>query len=335
MEGNNAGMWSDYVREHLLPRLFGFELLMAPYAVAHFKLGLQLAGRDLPEEQRANWAYDFATNERLGIYLTNTLEEAHEHTGLPLFTHFLSDESQAANSIKRDLPIMVVMGNPPYSGHSANKGKWISDLLRGKDVESGNPTGNYFEMDGKPLGERNPKWLNDDYVKFIRFAQWRIERSGAGILAFISNNGYLDNPTFRGMRQSLMHTFTDIDILNLHGSSKKKETAPDGSPDENVFDIQQGVCIGIFVKEPGKPTPGKVHYADLWGIRESKDKHEGKYPWLFTHDVTDTEWSKLSPQSPHYLFVPQNVDLLGEYNDGWKVTEAVPVSSVGVVTGQD
>lgn len=250
MEGNNAGMWSDYVREHLLPRLFGFELLMAPYAVAHFKLGLQLAGRDLPEDQRANWAYDFASNERLGIYLTNTLEEAHEHTGLPLFTHFLSDESQAANSIKRDMPIMVVMGNPPYSGHSANTGKWINDLLRGKDVESGNPTGNYFEMDGKPLGERNPKWLNDDYVKFIRFAQWRIERSGTGILAFISNNGYLDNPTFRGMHQSLMQTFDEIYILNLHGNSKKKETAPDGSPDHNVFDIQQGVAIALMVKYP-------------------------------------------------------------------------------------
>ena len=145
MAQGNAGMWDGYVREHLLPRLFGFELLMAPYAVAHFKLGLQLAGRDLPEAQRAAWAYDFASDERLGVYLTNTLEGPHEHTGLPLFTQFIADEADAANRVKRDLPIMVVIGNPPYSGHSANKGEWISQLVR-----------DYYEVDGHPLGERNP-----------------------------------------------------------------------------------------------------------------------------------------------------------------------------------
>ncbi len=335
MKQGNAGMWSDYVREHLLPRLFGFELLMAPYAVAHFKLGLQLAGRDLPEDERAAWAYDFASGERLGVYLTNTLEGPHEYTGLPLFTQFLANETDAANRIKRDLPIMVVLGNPPYSGHSANKGQWIHDLLRGKDIEAGKATGNYFQVDGKPLGEKNPKWLNDDYVKFIRFSQWRIERSGAGILAFISNNGYLDNPTFRGMRQSLMQTFSDIYILDLHGNSKKQERSPDGTPDQNVFDIQQGVAIGIFVKEPGKAGPAQVHHTDLWGLRESKDKQDGKYPWLFQHDVADTNWGELSPQPPFYLFTPQNTDLLAEYGTGWKIGEAMPVNSVGVVTGQD
>ena len=143
---------------------------------------------------------------------------------------------------------MVVLGNPPYSGHSANAGEWISGLLRGKDSLSGKPTSDYFKVDDNPLGERNPKWLNDDYVKFIRFAQWRIEQTGYGILAFITNHGYLDNPTFRGMRQSLMLTFDDIYVLDLHGNSKKKERAPDGSNDENVFDIQQGVAIGIFIK---------------------------------------------------------------------------------------
>ncbi|MBF6596544.1 MAG: DNA methyltransferase, partial [Thermaceae bacterium] len=162
MARNDAGMWSGYVKEHLLPRLFGFELLMAPYAVAHFKLGLQLAGRDLPEEERGEWAYDFGSEERLGVYLTNTLEGAHEYTGLPLLTQFVADETNAANRVKRDLPIMVVMGNPPYSGHSANKGEWISALVR-----------DYYKVDGQPLGERNPKWLQDDYVKFIRFGQWR------------------------------------------------------------------------------------------------------------------------------------------------------------------
>ncbi|HET6913181.1 MAG TPA: hypothetical protein VFH71_07555 [Rhodanobacteraceae bacterium] len=234
----NAGAWPGYVAEHLLPRLFGFELLMAPYAVAHMKLGLEL-------EQTG---YDFASDERLGVFLTNSLEEAHEKTGLPLFTQWLADESQAASRVKRDVPVMVVLGNPPYSGHSANTGEWIASLLRGEDTLNHHRTENYFECDGAPLGERNPKWLNDDYVKFIRFAQWRIEQTGHGVLAFVTNHGYLDNPTFRGMRESLLHGFDAIYLYDLHGNSKKKEKAPDGGKDENVFDIQQGVAIGIFVK---------------------------------------------------------------------------------------
>ena len=148
---------------------------MAPYAVAHFKLALQLAGQDLPEPLRKDWAYDFASDERIRVYLTNTLEAPHEHTGLPLFTQFLATETDAANQVKQDLPIMVVLGNPPYSGHSANKGEWIGDLLHGK-MPDGQPTANYYEVDGQPLGEKNPKWLQDDYVKFIRWAQWRIEQ---------------------------------------------------------------------------------------------------------------------------------------------------------------
>ena len=233
---NQAGMWSAYVREHLLPRLFSFELLMAPYAVAHLKLGMQLAGLDLPEAERANWAYDFQSDERLGIYLTNTLDEAAKRSQL-LFGGYISDEANEAAKVKKDYPVMVVLGNPPYSYESANNGEWISKLIR-----------DYYQVDGKPLGERNPKGLQDDYVKFIRFAQWRIEQTGYGILAFITNHGYLDNPTFRGMRQSLMQTFDDIYVLDLHGNSKKKERTPDGGKDENVFDIQQGVAIGIFVK---------------------------------------------------------------------------------------
>lgn len=318
MQQGNAGMWSMYVKDRLLPRLFGFELLMAPYAVAHFKLGLQLAGRDLPEAERAAWAYDFPPDERLGIYLTNTLEEAHEHAGLPLFTQWVADETNAANLVKRELPIMVVMGNPPYSGHSANKGEWIGQKVR-----------DYYQVDGKPLGEKNPKWLQDDYVKFIRFGQWRIEQSGQGILAFISNNGYLDNPTFRGMRQSLMQGFTDIYILDLHGNSNKRERSPDGSPDENVFDIQQGVATALFVKAPGKKGPAQVHHADLYGIREEK------YRILLEGDSSSTNWTELSPQSPFYLFVPQNLDVQTEYVGGWKLSDVMEVTSVGVVTGQD
>jgi predicted helicase len=328
MKQGNAGMWPGYVKNHLLPRLFGFELLVAPYAVAHFKLSLQLAGRDLPDTLTGQWAYHPAEGERLGIYLTNALEEPHEMTGLPLFTQWVADETNAANEVKQLLPVLVVMGNPPYSGHSANKSNWIDDLLKGK-LPAGGKTGNYYEVDGQPLGEKNPKWLQDDYVKFIRFGQWRIEQSGGGILAFISNHGYLDNPTFRGMRHSLMQTFTDIYILNLHGNAKKRETAPDGGKDENVFDIQQGVGIGIFVRQPGKNGPAKIFHADLWGTRAHK------YEQLFEQDVTITNWEQLTPQIPFYLFVPQDVDLLGEYNKGWKVNDVFPTNSVGIVTARD
>lgn len=354
MARNDAGMWSDYVKQHLLPRLFGFELLMAPYAVAHFKLGLQLAGRDLPEDQREAWAYDFSSDERLGVYLTNTLEGGHESAETNPLIHFLAGESNAADSVKRDLPVMVIIGNPPYSGHSSNPsetvaiqvttdgtitGNIVKGSLRISKVRSktfiGNLLRDYFQVDGKPLNEKNPKWLNDDYVKFIRFSQWRIERTGAGILAFISNNGYLDNPTFRGMRQALTQTFNDIYILNLHGSSKKKERSPDGSADENVFDIQQGVAIGIFVKDPKNLEPTRVHYADLWGVRETKDKQHGKYPWLFANSIQETDWSDLSPVTPFYLFTPQDVNLRDEYMQGWSIDTILPISTVGVVTGQD
>jgi predicted helicase len=329
----NEGLWSGYVRDHLLPRLYGFELLMAPYAIAHMKLGLQLQ----------QYGYDFKSEERLRVYLTNTLEEAHELTGLPLFTQWLAEEANRANEVKQDAPIMVVLGNPPYSGHSANTGAWIAGLLRGEDSATKKKTGSYFEVDGKPLGERNPKWLNDDYVKFIRFAQWRIEQTGYGVLAFVTNHGYLDNPTFRGMRQCLMHSFDDIYLLDLHGNTKKKEKAPEGGKEENVFDIQQGVAIGIFVKRPVKravksaylatdhevsPT-STVRHAELWSSRE------GKYRWLWENDVASTAWKVLKPQTPFYLFTPQDDTLRAEYEAGWKITDIMPVNSVGIVTARD
>ena len=340
----NAGMWSGYVRQYLLPRLFGFELLMAPYAMAHLKLGMQLAAVDLPEAERATWAYDFQTDERLGLYLTNTLEEAIKRSEV-MFGRYISEEANEAAKVKQGYPVMVVIGNPPYSGHSANKGEWITNLLHGREEKSEKKTGNYFEVDGKPLGERNPKWLNDDYVKFIRFAQWRIARTGYGILAFITNHGYLDNPTFRGMRQSLMQTFDDIYVLNLHGNSKKKERSPDGSKDENVFDIQQGVAIGIFVKREAKTSAAHgatVRHADLWGPREvyqkvGQDQHliGGKYHWLAEHDITTTEWKKVESEKPFYLFVPQDADSRAEYEQGWKVTEMMPVNVLGFQTHRD
>lgn len=319
----NAGAWPGYVAEHLLPRLFGFELLMAPYAVAHMKLGLEL-------EQSG---YDFSSDERLGVFLTNSLEEAHELTGLPLFTQWLAEESRAAANVKRDAPVMVVLGNPPYSGHSANTGAWIAGLLRGHDSPNKRRTENYFEVDSAPLGERNPKWLNDDYVKFIRFAQWRIAQTGHGILAFVTNHGYLDNPTFRGMRESLMRGFDEIYVLDLHGNTKKKEKAPDGSKDENVFDIQQGVAIGIFVLRENQQRDGaplaRVFHADLFGTRAVK------YDALDGNAIDSTAWCELAPRSQSYYFVPEDNALRDEYDLGWKISEVMPVNSVGIVTARD
>ncbi|GAB3306773.1 type ISP restriction/modification enzyme [Luteimonas notoginsengisoli] len=319
----NAGAWPGYVAEHLLPRLFGFELLMAPYAVAHMKLGLEL-------EQSG---YDFASDQRLGVFLTNSLEEAHELTGLPLFTQWLAEESRAAANVKRDAPVMVVLGNPPYSAASANTGAWIANLLRGRDIISSEKTESYFHVDGKPLGERNPRWINDDYVKFIRFAQWRIEKTGYGIIAFVTNHGYLNNPTFRGMRESLMRCFDEIYLLDLHGNSKKKEKTPQGGKDDNVFDIQQGVAIGIFVRrESANPIEGrlaKVFHGDMYGTRAEK------YALLDESDIGSTQWRELAPVSPSYFFVPEDADLRLEYAPGWSVLDVMPVSNVGIITKRD
>ncbi|MCJ7654424.1 MAG: N-6 DNA methylase, partial [Dehalococcoidia bacterium] len=315
------GLWNNYVADKLLPRIFGFELLMAPYAVAHLKLGLLLQ----------ETGYQFHSDERLGIFLTNTLDEAFKHAET-LFAQWISEEANAAAEIKKD-SIMVVLGNPPYSGISANASvRSVTDLKTSKTKQEltwiGKLIEDYKVIDGQPLNERK-HWLQDDYVKFIRFGQWRIKETGKGILAFITNHGYLDNPTFRGMRQSLMNTFTDIYIVNLHGNSKKKEVAPDGGKDENVFDIQQGVAIGIFVKEENKDVPAKVHYADMWGIRDTK------YQALFETDVNDTPWKELTPNSPFYFFIPRDEVLKPEYEKGWKITEVFPINSTGIVTARD
>ena len=244
-----AGAWESYVKDHLLPRLFGFELLMAPYAVCHLKLALEI-GSD-------SGRFILPGQERLGVYLTNSLEEAHEAAKGPMFAAEIARESTQADAVKREHPVMVVIGNPPYSGHSANKGKWIRSLI--EDYKQGIP-----EL--KKPGQA--KWISDDYVKFIRFAQWRIEKTGEGVLGFVTNHSYLDNPTFRGMRKSLLNTFDEIWLLDLHGNARKKERAPDGGPDGNVFDIQQGVAIGLFVKhKKSKAGPARVFHADLWGER--------------------------------------------------------------------
>ena len=328
---NNRGMWPGYVKQHLLPRLHAFELLLAPYVIAHLKIDFQLA--DL--------GYQLTNDERLNIFLTNTLEEPQTYEGSFGFMGPLLSEAREASRVKQAAPVMVVLGNPPYSGHSANSGDrvmWINQLMRGKDIKTGKKVGSYFEVDGEPLKERNPKWLNDDYVKFIRFAQWRIEQTGHGVLAFVTNHGYLDNPTFRGMRQSLMQTFDDIYILDMHGNTRKKEVSPDGSKDENVFDIMQGVAIGIFVRRKQGTVAPTVKHAHLWGERETaKDERavSDKYGWLAESDISTHPWTELKPQSPFYLFTPQNNDLAKEYEQYPKITEIMPINSVGIVTARD
>jgi predicted helicase len=228
-EGGKA----TFLRKHILPHFYAFELLMAPYAIGHMKINFLFEALGVP----------LRNDERFQLYLTNTLEmEKPEQIQIPGLIS-LSEENQHATKVKKDEPILVILGNPPYSGISANQNDWTEILLK-TDIDG---TQSYYTVDGAPLRERNPKWLQDDYVKFIRFAQWKIHRAGRGIVAMITNHSYLDNPTFRGMRQSLLKSFNEIFIINLHGNSLKRETAPDGSPDENVFDIRQGVAIGIFI----------------------------------------------------------------------------------------
>lgn len=312
--------WNRYVSENLLQRLYGFEIMMAPYAVAHMKLGLLLK----------ETGYEFKDNERLQILLTNALEEPDSEKRTIFNFDALSEESDLANRIKNNKSINVVIGNPPYLAQSTNENQFIRNLLRGIDLE-GNKTGDYFTLNGQSLGERNPRWINDDYVKFIRLGQFMIDRAEAGILAFITNHGYLYNPTFRGMREELLKSFNDIYIIDLHGNSKYREVSPDGSKDENVFNIQQGVAIAIFVKSNEIDTgKANIYHSEVWGNRESKFK------WLKDNTLESIKWNKLNPMFPNYLFVPQNDELYNEYiSSSWKITDIFPVNSVGIVTARD
>jgi len=305
------GIWSNYVENHLLPRLNGFELLMASYAMAHLKLDLLLT----------ETGYKPAKNQRLRVFLTNSLEEHHPDTGT-LWANWLSTEANEANHIKRDTSVMCVIGNPPYSGESSNKGKWIMDLMDDYKKEPGGK---------EKLKERNPKWINDDYVKFLRYGQHFIEKNGSGILAFINPHGFLDNPTFRGMRWNLLKTYDKIYILNLHGNSRKSETANDGSIDENVFDIMQGVSINIFVKT-GKKKPnelGKVFYYDLLGKREFKND------FLDINKLASVPYKEIIPKKPMYYMIQKDFDIEKAYNKGFSVSDIFPVNSVGIVTARD
>ena len=325
-----TGAWEEYVANELLPRLFGFELLMAPYTVAHLKLWHQLTS--YAGSVTANGSPKPFDSQRLGVFLVNTLDEpSAQARQLSGAFRVISDEAQAATEIKRDLPIMVIVGNPPYSGHSANRGTWIKNLLRGHD--GNRKVANYFESDGASIDEPNSKWINDDYVKFIRFAQWKIQESRTGIIAFITNHSWIDSPTFRGVRESLLKDFDEIYVYDLHGNKRLRQNAPNNVTDENVFDIQQGTAISIFVKtgSGGSDQNGhaKVKHAGIWGLREDK------YRTLDHEDVSTTSWSDILPQSPHYLFRPHDTRLVSEYERGWRVDNIFKEGSSGVVTARD
>lgn len=316
IKGVAPGQLSAYIERDLIPRLHGFELLMASYAMCHMKLDMILTRLGYKPT---------ATPPRLGVYLTNSLEEG-ERVEQTLFglSRAIANEAKAASDIKRQTPIMCVIGNPPYSGESANKGHWIMGLMDAYKKEPGGV---------QKLQERNPKWINDDYVKFIRLAEHMIAKNGEGVLGFITSHGYLDNPTFRGMRWQLMESFDKIYVLDLHGNSKKKEACPDGSPDKNVFDIMQGVAIIIGVKhrqigKQAKPL-AEVRHGELWGSREAKGAA------LWDGAMPELARTVLPHKAPAHPFVARDYDVETEYAKGFSVAELMPLNSNGIVTARD
>jgi len=311
-------IWNRYVPKYLLPRLYGFELMMAPYAITHMKIGIKLY-----ETGYTNFADD---QQRVRVYLTNTLEGPIDVSQfIATLDPAMAEETREANEIKQKKSVTVIIGNPPYSGHSVNDNEWISNLLRTKLADGAD---SYFKVNGQDLGERNPKWLNDDYVKFLRYIQYRLSNTGIGVIGFITNHGYIDNPTFRGMRQSLLHTFAEMNIIDLHGNTKKKEVTPDGSKDENVFDIQQGVAILIAAKHHTNDKKYSFHH--IWGTRQSKFiqfEHHNHFSLGDSYELT--------PSSDMYLLCPMCYELSIEYDLFIKVVDIFPLNSVGIVTARD
>ena len=305
------GIWSKYVEDDLIPRINGFELLMASYAMAHLKLDMLLT----------ETGYVPTKDQRLRIFLTNSLEEPNPDSGT-LWGNLLSDEADQANEVKRDTPVMCIIGNPPYSGESANKGHWIMKLMDDYKKEPGGV---------QKLQERNPKMVNDDYVKFLRYGQHYIEKNGQGVLAFINPHGFLDNPTFRGMRWHLLKTYDKIYTIDLHGNSRKNEVSPDGSADINVFDIMQGVSINLFVKTGiKKPTElGKVFHYDLFG------KRDFKYTFLNDNSIKSIKFSAVTNASPDYFFIPKDYELQKKYDKNFSIDGIFIDKSSGVKTSND
>lgn len=308
------GMWSKYVEEHLIPRIHGFELMMAPYTIAHLKLDMLL-----------NWWTDgeklsVPHKDRLHVYLTNSLEQEALETKYT-FAEMIAKEANEANDVKHNAPVMVVLGNPPYSGESSNVSKWIMGLMQDYKKEPGTDV---------KLNEKNPKWINNDYCKFIRMAQEYIKRKSEGVLAYICANSFLYSPTFRGMRWNLLKTFDKIYILNLHGDKEEKKF-PEFAKDENVFAIKQGVSINIFIKngEKGDEELADVYYKDLIGPKETK------YDFLSATLLADIPFVKIEPTPQHYFFIPQNEEAKEEYNKGFAINELFKENNVGVVTAND
>jgi len=297
------GAWSSYVDEHLIPRLNGFELLMASYSMAHLKLDMLLR----------ETGYKPTKTQRFNVYLTNSLEEYHPDTGT-LFANWLSSEANEANHIKRDTPVMIVIGNPPYSVSSSNKSEWIEKLMH--DYK-------------KDLNERNIQPLSDDYIKFIRYGEYYINKTGEGILAYISNNSFIDGIIHRQMRKHLLESFDEIYILDLHGNSKKKETTPEGEKDENVFDIMQGVSINIFVKKTKSKKLAKIFHYDLYGKRQLK------YDFLNDNYIDTIKWNGLKNKEPECFFVPKDFSLQNKYRKGFDLRNLFPSNSMGIATGKD
>jgi predicted helicase len=294
------GLRDQVIREHALKNLYGFEYLIAPYTIAHLKLSQFLLDK----------GFTMQPGDRLQIYLTNTLEPISPQQNFLLPA--LSKEVEHAQKVK-DKPVLVITGNPPYNVKSQNNGAWIIGLIR-----------DYYKVDGLPLGERNPKNLQDDYVKFIRFAQWKMDHVDEGVVGIITNHSFLDNPTFRGMRQSLMQTFNLIYVLDLHGSVAKKSVERE---DENVFDIEQGVAISIFVKN--NKLQNKVYRGDLWGKRKEK------YQFLAEGDVMNISWKEVFPVSPYYVFAEQDAGLRQTYDQGIPISKVFVLQSSGIKTHRD
>lgn len=301
---NQKGIWSQYVDNALIPRLNGFEIMMTPYVMCHLKLDLLLQDTGYITTKQTN---------RFNVYLTNALEKD-ETTKYPLFD-WLSEEARQAGKIKSEKPIMVVMGNPPYSVSSCNKNEYIDELM---------------EVYKQDLNERNIQPLSDDYIKFIRMGESFIEKNKEGILAYNSNNSFLDGVIHRQMRKHLLETFDKIYVINLHGNAKKKECCADGSKDENVFDIQQGVSINIFIKtNSDNKESAKVYYKDLYGLRVDK------YAYLDNNNMATVDYTELIPVEPYYFFVPKDFGLQEEYEKGVKVDELFLVNTSGVKTHHD
>jgi predicted helicase len=292
----------------LLPRIYGFELMMASYSVAHMKIGMYLK----------SLGYKFEKEQRLNIFLTNSLEPYTANNSANLFFTSVGAESAGANEVKQNRYFSVVIGNPPYSGISKNNDPWISNLVE-----------DYKYIDGEHFNEKK-HWLNDDYVKFVRLGEYLIEKNSVGVLAFINPHGFLDNPTFRGMRWHLLKTFNNIHAIDLHGNSNKKEKSPDGSVDTNVFDIQQGVSINIFSKtNKGLNNWSEIFHFDLYG------KREFKYDYLKNNSLRNIQFSKLNPVKPKLFFIPTNNENLESFNTGFKLDELMPKYITGIMTAAD